>query len=591
MPASHATPWATSPFQPLPLRIAAAFLALVLPSLLLVQVPPSPTFFNQAAALIGWSVFLGAVARSAVWPLIASRTGLAALLLAVALYAGAACASMAWAKLPASLAWPSLAVMSAAAVAVLVGAGAAQAGRVDDAFHAMCVAIVVAGVLSASIGLIQVFMPELADGVWISPTSSEGRATGNLRQPNHLSSLLLWSMIAAIWLADSGRLARLWGVTLSLVFLFALVLASSRTGVVGVLLMSLWGMLDRRHSRHARLILVLAPVIYAAFFGALALWAEVTGHFFAGEARISDTAESPNSRWRIWSNTMALIAAHPWTGVGFGEFNFAWSLTPFPSRPTAFFDHTHNLPLHLAVELGLPLATLILSLLCWAVWKAFASGRDVDVPHTAARRAAFMMVLMVGLHSLLEYPLWYAYFLLPTAFALGLCLAGDDVKPEHPASLPGQQGVRPLLLSCIVMLGGTTVAVVDYLRVARIFMTDDGLPALQQRIAIGQRSTFFAHHAHYAAATTNEHPSRVLGSFRSASHFLLDTRLLTAWSVALFEAGDVERARYVAQRLREFRNDDAKSFFVPCDDPAQAAGPRPYQCTLPSRRFDYRDFR
>ena len=33
------------------------------------------------------------------------------------------------------------------------------------------------------------------------------------------------------------------------------------------------------------------------------------------------------------------------------------------------------------------------------------------------------MVLMVTLHSLLEYPLWYSYFLLPTAFAFGLCLA------------------------------------------------------------------------------------------------------------------------------------------------------------------------
>ena len=34
------------------------------------------------------------------------------------------------------------------------------------------------------------------------------------------------------------------------------------------------------------------------------------------------------------------------------------------------------------------------------------------------------MVLMMALHSQLEYPLWYAYFLLPTAFALGLCLGG-----------------------------------------------------------------------------------------------------------------------------------------------------------------------
>ena len=39
-------------------------------------------------------------------------------------------------------------------------------------------------------------------------------------------------------------------------------------------------------------------------------------------------------------------------GVGFGEFNLAWTLSEFPSRPTAFFDHTHNLPLQLLVGAG-----------------------------------------------------------------------------------------------------------------------------------------------------------------------------------------------------------------------------------------------
>ena len=59
------------------------------------------------------------------------------------------------------------------------------------------------------------------------------------------------------------------------------------------------------------------------------------------------------SRFGIWANTLALIRMHPWTGVGLGEFNLAWSLTPFPGRPIAFFDHTHNLVLQFAVELGL----------------------------------------------------------------------------------------------------------------------------------------------------------------------------------------------------------------------------------------------
>jgi len=80
-------------------------------------------------------------------------------------------------------------------------------------------------------------------------------------------------------------------------------------------------------------------------------------------------------------------------------------------------------------------------------------------------------------------------------------------------------------------------------------------------------------------------------SFAVATHYLLDTRLMIAWANALNESGDVERARHIAQRLREFRNDDAKPFFAPCDEPRTAGEPLPFQCTPPSKNFDYRDFR
>ena len=45
--------------------------------------------------------------------------------------------------------------------------------------------------------------------------------------------------------------------------------------------------------------------------------------------------------------------------------------------------------------------------------KAIANGI------TANYQDVHLMVLLIGVHSLLEYPLWYAYFLLPTAWAWG----------------------------------------------------------------------------------------------------------------------------------------------------------------------------
>ena len=152
-------------------------------------------------------------------------------------------------------------------------------------------------------------------------------------------------------------------------------------------------------------------------------------------------------------------------------------------------------------------------------------------------------------------------------------------------------GARPLVLASLLMLGGSVLSVIDYLRVVAIFTADDHAPPLAQRIADGQHSWFFAHHADYAAATTAEHPSDAMPSFSIATHYLLDTRLMMAWANALNESGDVERARHIAQRLREFRNEDSKAFFAPCDEPAPAGGERPFQCTPPTKAFDYRDFR
>ena len=68
-------------------------------------------------------------------------------------------------------------------------------------------ALLVAGFLSAIVGCVQVFAPDWPDGEIIARSGMPGRAVGNLRQPNHLSSLLLWAMIALVALFELRRVA------------------------------------------------------------------------------------------------------------------------------------------------------------------------------------------------------------------------------------------------------------------------------------------------------------------------------------------------------------------------------------------------
>ena len=107
----------------------------------------------------------------------------------------------------------------------------------------------------------------------------------------------------------------------------------------------------------------------------------------------------------------------------------------------------------------------------------------------------------------------------------------------------------------------------DYRRVVVIFAPGESAAPLAERIAEGRRSWFFAHHADYALVTTADRPVTLPGAFDRATHYLLDTRLMIAWSQALAAQGDIDRARHLAARLREFRNPGAAPFFEPCDDP------------------------
>jgi hypothetical protein len=78
----------------------------------------------------------------------------------------------------------------------------------------------------------------------------------------------------------------------------------------------------------------------------------------------------------------------------------------------------------------------------------------------------------------------------------------------------------------------------------------------------------------------------VPAGFDRAPHYLMDTRLMTAWARALEAHGDDDRARYLAARLKEFRNPAADAFFAPC---AEAAS-KPFQCEPPQRAPHWREF-
>lgn len=678
----------------------ATLLALTAPTLLAFNVSPSATFFNQALTLVGWGVVLWAMsgARGAA---AAGRMGTDGGLRAVVLALAAMLLGIAGSAsrgLPMDAVLSSGGMLLAGALVLLASWRVGRSAGARQWMSAVCLALVLAALLGLAIGCVQVFAPQWADGKVLAAPTLVGRATGNLRQPNHLSTLMLWGCAAAAWLAvvagpsgsrsdgasgaadapggrDESRgsprgqgagpwaagaaalLGRLapWVVA---ALVLGVMLTASRTGLVGVVMLAVWGVLDRSLPRAVRRALMLSPLVYAAGWLGMSALSHLQGQAFGGEARLHDGSDISSSRFAIWRDTIALIRMEPWVGVGFGQFNFAWSLTPSPQRPVAFFDHTHNIVLQLLVELGLPLGGLVIACLGYALWKLVQQAlRPVgEAPAhavgAAGARVLLYMVLLVGLHSLLEYPLWYAYFLLPTLAFWGLGLAADggaagasragtgtgqaarEVGADgrqaadaalQPTAAPAQAhavanehravgrlgdvytaahaGAGPahasradrrwrlgLRLGGGGLVVGAALALADYLVVVQIFAPAAQAGPLEARIERGQKSLLFGFQADYAKATTE--PSPPLSAFDRPLHHLIDARLMVAYAKALAAHGELDKARFVVDRLREFRRFADEPFLDVCAEPLEDEADIPFQC-LPyeGRAMDWRDFR
>ena len=571
-----------------------ALLAIAAPTLIAAHDPPSVTFYNQALAVLGWGLWLAWMGRAPggldtpATP--RAQAGHWALTGMLAVLAAAAFGSGVFGTLPAGLSLMGGGMSLAALLAFHSGWRQGRSVTRDGIAELFFGALAVAGGLGLLLAAVQVFMPSWADGTFIASPNMAGRAVGNLRQPNHFSTLLVFAAAGLAWLGARRRLrpgVAALGVALCI---GGIVLTASRTGMVAMVFLTAWGVLDRRLPRTLRVTLVTAPLLYGAWWGGMWLLAHADRTVaFAGETRLHDSSDISSSRFKIWANVLSLIQQHPWWGVGYGEFNLAWTLTPFPNRPVAFFDHTHNVVLQWAVELGLP-AAIVLSLLAlwgwWSLVRPDSEGeRQTGEPATVG--AAAVIVTTAGLHSLLEYPLWYSYFLLPTAFAWGLGLAArQGVAREAGGARP-----RWCLAGGVVMALMAIWCALDYQAAANIYAPRPGASSLERRIAFAKQMPWWGYQADYAEVTVvdKSEPSAPPQAFRRTLHNLLDARLMMAYARSLAEHGEIDKARFVVARLKEFKNASAKTFLAACDAPPVPGQEPPFQCAPPQRHYAWRE--
>lgn len=570
---------------PFLLSLALTSAAIAGPALVPLGTPPLISLYTETGAMLAWGLWLAWL-----WPRVPAlglpefrqdHAGLVAVLVVLGLLIGEVAASVGLAGLPSAIGLRNVAVLASAGVTLLVGARlAATAGApaADALGRTALLGFLLAGVGSAVLAVLQYLG---VDGFW-EPLGKDGRAGAHLGQPNLLGTQLLWAFVALAALRATGHIRRSPAIFCAALLVVALAASASRTAAVSSGVLVAWAMLDRRLGRDARLLLVAAPVTLALMWLALSLWQYHGGPSFSGPGLLHK-ADPTSSRWRLWQQCALLVAGNPWLGVGWGQFNFAWTLTPMPGLPRTAgytFTHAHNLFVQWAVELGVPLTLVLTGLLAFAVLVAVRDIHRAAADGPVLRRAALAIVMIVLVHSQLEFPLWYANFLLPTAFMLGIALTAPSRSAES-TTRRSESAVAPLLMAL-----AATFAIYDYQAAANVYAPPPDAAPLEQRIARARNSILFGHLADRFAGTMAHSDARRLEPFQRTVFEILDWRLLASWAQTYAERGQYERARFLAARLREFDGPGARLYFSVCK-----TDPQRFQCVANRDPLTFRDFR
>ncbi|MES2951616.1 MAG: Wzy polymerase domain-containing protein [Pseudomonadota bacterium] len=391
----------------------------------------------------------------------------------------------------------------------------------------MACACALAGLISSVMGLMQYFGVSTMLEPWVAGTAP-GEAFANLRQRNQFASLTNLSLAALVWLAatDRGAPHRKWLVLLGAALLaVGNAASSSRTGLLQLfLLCMLCGVWGTWRQPLARRVLLVAVLIYALALLALP-W--LAGFELQGQgalARLRDGDAGCGSRITLWSNVLHLIAQKPWLGWGWGELDYAHYMTLYPDKRFCYLlDNAHNLPLHLAVELGIPIAMLVCSLTAWLVLRARPWGES-----DPTRQLAWSLLALITLHSLLEYPLWYG----PFQMALGVSVYLLCTPRERRAPAWGSQSgvdtkrVRAnylLAATAALMMAVAASAAWEYHRVRQIYLEPAQREAAYRENTLEKiRDTYlFRHQFDFAAVSlTPLTPANALQIYTLSSELL-----------------------------------------------------------------------
>lgn len=278
------------------------------------------------------------------------------------------------------------------------------------------------------------------------------RPYANFSQANHFCTAAFLGLCSLIFLHEARRIGRTAFWLGAAYLLLGMVMSGSRTGWLQVgVAVGLALMLQRRIKPRltVRPLLALASVYVLLTLA----WPAANEILLLSAGRGVGDQLQGGVRLPLWLSLLDAVGRAPLWGYGWQQVAIAQQTVAL-DHPAVMhlFEHSHNLVLDLLLWAGVPVGGTIALLVAAALVLQWRALRDA--------RALWLMAAALGVlvHSMLEYPIEYAYFLLPTGLCLGaahgLCPSAWSLA-VRPAQLRGVA----LILSVL-----TAVVAVDYLK-------------------------------------------------------------------------------------------------------------------------------
>ena len=266
--------------------------------------------------------------------------------------------------------------------------------------------------ISVSIALFQ-WTDAFSLGIYAADMPTNARPFGNVAQPNHLSTICFLGLCGLFWLQQQRRVMGLAFWFAAIFLLWGMVMSQSRTGYVQIGFLIIWSlsMRDRVSLQMTRLQLFLLGVI---FILGVTLWPTISEALFLSKGRELDNQLNAGVRIPYWLAMLDALFYEPWWGYGWEQAGAAQQRVALNhSLMGTYFHYSHNFVIDLLLWNGIVIGGIMIFILAWWFFSHGFRCRE------ASLFWLFTALIGIFLHGLTEYPLTYAYFLIPVGIIMG----------------------------------------------------------------------------------------------------------------------------------------------------------------------------